>query len=90
MKNSPVSSRSIHTLYFLLMISLCNIIMFTILINQICSKSFLKPMALVYVIELTNASKICYTFGPLARPTYLSTNPAFLTYDFPGASGLAS
>ena len=28
--------------------SLCNIIMFTISINQISSKSFLKPMALVY------------------------------------------
>ena len=27
--------------------SLCNIIMFTISINQISSKSFLKPMALV-------------------------------------------
>ena len=32
--------------------SLCNIIMFTISINQISSKSFLKPMALVDLFTL--------------------------------------
>ena len=33
--------------------SLCNIIMFTISINQISSKSFLKPMALVIRVKTT-------------------------------------
>ena len=61
--------------------SLCNIIMFTISINQISSKSFLKPVALVILINFyiiyfkyvgkINLSQYIITMSDLGKTLYL-------------------